>query len=89
MIKDELANGRPVIVGAAGKILPNPNFRNGGPNYHMLVVIGYDKNGFITNDPGTRKGQDFRYSFSDLFNAIHNWESNNILNGLKEYLVFD
>ncbi|MEK7598823.1 MAG: C39 family peptidase [Patescibacteria group bacterium] len=88
-IKKELASGRPVIVPAAGKILPNPYFRGGGPVYHMLVVIGYDKNGFITNDPGTRKGEDFHYSFNDLYNAIHDWDKNNILNGQKTYLVFD
>jgi len=88
-IKKELAAGRPVIVPAAGKILPNPNFRNGGPNYHMLVIKGYDKNGFITNDPGTRKGEGFRYAFNDLYNAIHDWDANNILNGQKVYLVFN
>ena len=88
-IKKELAAGRPVIVPAAGKILPNPNFRNGGPNYHMLVVVGYNQKEFITNDPGTRKGESFRYSFQDLFGAIHDWDENNILNGQKAYLVFD
>lgn len=88
-IKEELAAGRPVIVPAAGKILPNPNFKNGGPNYHMLVVVGYDQNGFITNDPGTKKGEGFRYSFEDLYYAIHDWDEVNILNGQKAYLVFD
>lgn len=88
-IKKELAFGKPVIVGAAGKVLPNPNFRNGGPNYHMLVVVGYDQNGFITNDPGTRLGEGFRYSFDDLYNSIHDWNEKNILNGGKNYLVFD
>ena len=88
-IKRELSAGRPVIVGAAGKILANPNFRDGGPNYHMLVIIGYDQNGFITNDPGTRLGSGFRYTFDGLFNAIHDWDPNNILSGGKDYLVFD
>jgi uncharacterized protein YvpB len=88
-IKKELASGKPVIVGAAGKVLPNPNFKNGGPNYHMLVVIGYDQNGFIANDPGTKKGKSFRYTFDGLFNAIHDWNAKNILNGGKNYLVFD
>lgn len=88
-IKREIANGHPVIVGAAGKVLPNPNFRNGGPNYHMLVVKGYDKDGFITNDPGTRLGNNFRYTFDAFYNAIHDWDPNNILNGGKNYLVFD
>jgi len=87
-IKIELATGRPVIVGAAGKILPNPNFRNGGPNYHMLVIKGYTATEFITNDPGTRKGHNFVYKYDDLMNSIHNWDSDNILNGAKEFLVF-
>jgi uncharacterized protein YvpB len=88
-IKKELADGRPVIIPAAGKILPNPNFKNGGPNYHMLLVVGYDADGFITNDPGTRKGEGFRYTFQALFNAIHDWNPKNILLGQKAYLVFD
>lgn len=88
-IKKELAKGKPVIIGAAGKVLPNPNFKNGGPNYHMLVVIGYDEKGFITNDPGTRLGENFRYTFNDLYKSIHDWNEKNILNGEKNYLVFD
>jgi uncharacterized protein YvpB len=88
-IKKELDDGRPVIVPAAGKILPNPNFRNGGPLYHMLVVKGYDKNGFITNDPGTRKGEGFRYTFNALYNAIHDWNGGDVLAGQKAYIVFD
>ena len=88
-IKKEISAGHPVIIPAAGKILPNPNFRNGGPNYHMLVIIGYDQEDFITNDPGTRNGKNFRYKYNDLINAIHDWDSNNILEGRKAMLVFD
>lgn len=87
-IKAELAAGRPVIVGAAGKILPNPNFRNGGPVYHMLVITGYNATQFITNDPGTKHGKDFTYTHDDLLNAIHDWNPTNILDGEKKYLVF-
>ncbi len=90
-IKEIIASGSPVIVGAAGKILPNPNFKNGGPNYHMLLIKGYDTNGFITNDPGTRKGENFYYKNDELYNAIHDWDPNNILNGQKNimYLKLD
>jgi uncharacterized protein YvpB len=88
-IKKEIASGRPVILPAAGKVLFNPNFKNGGPNYHMLVVKGYDKDGFITNDLGTRKGEGYSYPFDTIFNAIHDWNPDNILNGPKNYLVFD
>jgi len=88
-IKIELATGHPIIVPAAGKILPNPNFRNGGPNYHNLVVTGYDFQGFITNDPGTRNGENFRYTYDSLFNAIHDYNSENMFYGPKAYLVFE
>ncbi|MFA4995527.1 MAG: C39 family peptidase [Patescibacteria group bacterium] len=88
-IKAEIADGKSVIIPAAGKILPNPNFKNGGPNYHMLVVKGYGDGYFITNDPGTKNGEGFKYKYEDLINAIHNWNADNILNGEKAYLVFD
>jgi uncharacterized protein YvpB len=88
-IKREIAEGRPVIIPAAGKMLPNPYFTGGGPKYHMLVITGYDSKGFITNDPGTRRGHDFRYNYEDLYKAIHDWDEDNILNGPKNYLVFD
>jgi len=90
-IKKEIANGRPVIIPAAGRMLDNPNFTGAGPVYHMLVIKGYDKDGFITNDPGTRKGEGFRYTFDNLINAIHDWNQtgSKIADGKKVYLVFD
>jgi len=91
-IKRELAAGRPVIVPAAGKILPNPYFRNGGPLYHMLVLKGYTKDGkFISNDPGTNTlGENFTYKFDDLYNAIHDWRADkDILKGRKAMIVVE
>lgn len=72
-IKKELAQGNPVIVPASGRTLGNPNFRQPGPVYHMLVIRGYDdkKSEFITNDVGTRKGEGYRYQYQKLFDAIH------------------
>jgi len=88
-VKRELASGKPVIVPAAGKILPNPHFRNGGPIYHMLVIKGYDEQGFITNDPGIAQGKDFRYTLEALYKAIHDWNKEDIYSGQKAYIVFD
>lgn len=88
-IKTEVAAGRPVIVPAAGKLLPNPYFRNGGPRYHMVVVKGYTQDGrFITNDPGVGRGKDFLYKFGDLYNAMHDWvKDGDILTGGKAMIV--
>lgn len=72
-IQRAVANGYPVLLMADGKKLQNPNFRNGGPPYHVVVVKGYSKGKFITNDPGTRKGKDYLYTFERLMDAAHDW----------------
>lgn len=87
-IKRELAAGRPVIVPLAGRQLRNPYFTPPGPIYHMLVIKGYDSDGFITNENGIRQGKDYRYSFDTLYQAIHDYNPEDINKGAKAYLVF-
>jgi hypothetical protein len=71
-IKSHVAAGRPVILPLAGRLLGNPYFRSPGPVYHMLVVKGFTEDGkFITNDVGTKRGENFAYDPDVLFNAIH------------------
>lgn len=62
-IKRELTAGNALILPMDGKKLKNPNFKNGGPDRHNIVIRGYDPatKEFITNDPGTRKGEGYRY----------------------------
>ncbi|MFH1099152.1 MAG: C39 family peptidase [Candidatus Uhrbacteria bacterium] len=75
-MKAEIDAGRPIIVPAAGRELSSPYYRPPGPLYHMLVVIGYDDrtNEFITNDVGTNtKGAGFRFTYDDLYGAMHDW----------------
>ncbi|MDF1497216.1 MAG: C39 family peptidase [Patescibacteria group bacterium] len=87
-IQSVLARGYPVIMPFSGKELENPNFRNGGPLYHMLVVKGYTDDGhFITGDPGTRLGQDFIYTFENLMESAHDWNGGNVTEGKKVMIV--
>lgn len=74
-IKDELSKGNLVIVPTAGRLLENQYYRHPGPVYHMLVVRGYDdkEQEIITNDPGTKRGQGFKYTYQNFFNSIHDW----------------
>lgn len=74
-----LAKGSIIIAPTNGKWLNNPHFTNGGPDRHMLVIIGYDKkNGeFITNDPGTRLGRGYKYKDTTLYNAIRDYKTGN------------
>ncbi|OGH76826.1 MAG: hypothetical protein A2469_03040 [Candidatus Magasanikbacteria bacterium RIFOXYC2_FULL_40_16] len=86
-IKKILAGGDIVLVVADGKVLPNPHFRDGGPEYHALIIRGYTDKTFITNDPGTQFGENFEYKYDDLLNAIHDWNGGDVKNGRRVVLV--
>lgn len=72
-IKTTLAAGYPVIIPASGITLNNPNYTAGGPPYHMIVLIGYNEEGFITHDPGVSTGDSYVYSYETIEEAIHDW----------------
>jgi len=78
-IISELDQGNLIIVPTNGKELDNPYYSGEGPEKHMLVVKGYDRSSseFITNDPGTRRGANFRFSFDNLYNSIRDYPSGN------------
>ena len=82
-IKMELAKGNVVLTPMAGRLLGNRFYRQPGPAYHYMVFKGYDDRAgeFITNDPGTKRGEGFRYKYAVAWNAIHDW------NGSKETIT--
>lgn len=71
-IKKILAEEKVLIVAVNGDLLANPNYQIPKPANHKLVIIGYDeeKKEFITHDPGTSKGNGYRYSYDKLMEAI-------------------
>lgn len=73
-IKNRLDSRQVVIIPINGQIIGNPNYQHPGPIYHMLVIRGYTSTGLITNDSGTRRGQNYPYAFKTLFNAGVDWD---------------
>lgn len=88
-IKKSVAMGNPVLVLADGKTLDNPHFSNGGPVYHALIVRGYTETHFITNDPGTRWGENFKYTYDNLMSSIHDWNDGDVKNGEARVIVVE
>lgn len=98
-LKKELRAGRPVIVPLAGRAIGNPYYSGDGPVYHMVVVRGFTNDGrIITNDVGTRHGENYPFDENVFFDAIHDapasgatWNSpdpeNSILSGRKAMVV--
>lgn len=87
-IEKILNQGHFLIAPFSGKLLGNPNFKNGGPLYHNLVIKGYDatKMQIVTNDVGTRNGADYVYTWAVLQNALHDWNATDITLGTKSML---
>lgn len=71
-LRNILREGSIVIAPMDGRRLGNPHYTSPGPEYHMLVIIGYDAETgeFVTNDPGTRHGAGYRYAEDVLFGAM-------------------
>ncbi len=81
-IKHALANDKLVIIMLAGRKLDNPYYRAPGPEYHVLVIRGYTSTHLITNDPGTRRGAEYKYTYETLSNATAEWD--HAINGIDE-----
>jgi len=87
-MRQAVAQGKLVLVPAAGRQLGNPYFTQPGPLYHMLVIKGYTKDGrFITNDPGTRRGENYLYNPEVILNAAHDWNDGDVEHGAKVMIV--
>jgi len=72
-LKSELSQDHLVIISVDGRLLGNPNFRQPGPPHHMFVIKGYNSQGIVTNDPGTRKGLNYSYAFDTIYEAAGDW----------------
>jgi hypothetical protein len=88
-IKQIISEGKPVILPAAGRELGNPFFTGEGPLYHMLAIRGYTQDKFITNDPGTRHGDNYIYSIDTVMSAMADWNNGDPYTGAKRIIYIE
>lgn len=94
-LKKYVSQNIPIIVPANGKTLYQENkyFKNNGPWYHNVVILGYDdtKSKFIVHDVGTQFGAYFKYSYQLLLDSIHDFppslKKEDIDSGQKQVLL--
>lgn len=87
-LKKEIALGHVIVAPFAGRQLNNPFYTGVGPVYHMMVLKGYDKSHFITDDVGTKRGENFIYPYETIMSAMHEWNATDISLGAKRVIVF-
>lgn len=76
IIKQALSENNLVLISTDGRLLGNPNYKQPGPPHHMLVIRGYNEKSFVTNDSGTKRGLNYIYSYTKLYNASGDWNHN-------------
>jgi hypothetical protein len=78
-MKQQLALGRPLMVGVRTHGLGNPNYPGYRTHFeqagysvsHFLAVVGYNQSDqYILNDPGLTKGHGYVISYDQLMHAI-------------------
>lgn len=72
-----LLDGHIVITPINGLTVGNPYFSSPGPLRHMILIIGYDAETekFIVHDPGTRRGENFRYARNAINISLRDYPS--------------
>ncbi len=88
-LRKYIREGKPILAVAYGKILPNPFFKNGGPEYHALIIRGFTADGFLTNDPGTRFGENLFYRDNELIESIHDWNDGDVAHGESVVMIVE
>lgn len=66
----ELDQGGLILLPIHGPSLENPNYGNPAPEHHVFLVYGYTSEGFLTNDPGTVKGEAAVYDYEKILESI-------------------
>lgn len=85
-----LEAGNPIIAPVYARELDNPYYPGEGPDYHVVVVTGYDDvtGEFIVHDPGTSRGESLRFVYQEFYDAIHDYlGTDNYTDGPKRMLV--
>jgi len=81
-IKSETASGHPVIAGITAGEIPRSirGYDFSGPHY--LVVIGYDQDSIIVNDPETRYGAGKHYP-NECFERAFREQKSKVISGFR------
>lgn len=90
-IIEALNKGNLIITPMNGQLMHNPNFVAPGPPRHMIVIRGYNPvtKEFITNDPGTRRGELYSYNAAILYEAIRDYPTgyHEIINQIEKNMI--
>lgn len=88
-IKTYISAGTPVLVPVVTEKMNNEFYLTDAAIYHYVVIRGYDGENFITNDPGTRHGENYPYAQSVIMDAMGDWNGGDPAMRAKRILILE
>lgn len=88
-IKTYISAGIPVLVPVVTEKMNDEFYLTDAAPYHYVVIRGYDGENFITNDPGTRHGENYSYAQSVIMDAMGDWNSGDPAASAKRILILE
>ncbi|MCR4280251.1 MAG: C39 family peptidase [Candidatus Komeilibacteria bacterium] len=87
-MRDHIESEKPILAPVYAPELNNPLYTAGGPDYHVIVISGYDdtEGVFIVQDPGTQSGANLKFSYDTIMEAIHDFNPDNYSAGEKKVI---
>lgn len=76
-----------IIIAPFYWIWLNPHYLWRWPEYHFMVIKGYDSESFITHDVWTKHWKNYRYNQKKLFDRIHDYNSESIQKWKKKIII--
>ena len=87
-IKQNLSQNSVVLVPLDGKWL-NPNFRNGWPRYHFIVLKWYTDTHFISHEVGSKYWENYYYEQHDIMERVHDFHQTDMKLWAKKIIVVE
>jgi len=83
----QVLNNWNIIIAPFYGIGLNPHYSGKWPEYHFMVIKGYNKTDFITHDVWTKYWADYKYNQLELYRRLHDYDSVSVMNWKKRIIV--
>lgn len=88
-IKKLIFEWKIIVAPFRGKMIGNPHYALGWPDYHVMVINWYTADKFITQDVGTIRWKDRYYDISTIMNAMGNGNKKELDKNEKRIIVME
>ncbi len=87
-IKREISKWNIIVASFRWDEIYNFHYSANGPDYHVILLKGYDENNFITHDVGTVRWDNRKYPFEMIMDALAYGNKNDLKHPGNKVIIF-